>query len=53
VDIFDLFRIRRALRENTFDEFCNFDDSNNVIDIFDLFQARKALKEAAQAPPAP
>ena len=53
VDIFDLFRIRRALRDGTFDEFCNVDDSNNTIDIFDLFEIRKAIKEGAQAPPSP
>ena len=53
VTIFDLFRVRRALRDGTFDAFCNIDDSNDAIDIFDLFEIRKAVKEGAQAPPSP
>ena len=49
VDIFDFFRVRRALKAGTFDESCDFVE-DGVINIFDLLSGRQALRVGARAP---
>ena len=49
VDIFDLSRLRAALRSASFDPACDIAE-DGIINIFDLFPLQKALKNAASVP---
>ena len=49
VDIFDLGRMRAAIRNASFDSGCDLAE-DNVINIFDLIPLRRALQAGATAP---
>ena len=49
VDIFDLARMRNALRNAVFDEGCDIQE-DGVISIFDLARLRRALQEGIALP---